>query len=560
MPTVEFSLKDLQSLLGKKIGLQQLEEEGILYAKGEIESKESVGDDFFLKADIKDTNRPDLWSIEGIARQLRGHYCAEEGMPRFAVKKSGIAMNVDKKVERVRAKTVAAVVKNLRFDDSSIKQIMQLQEKMHATFGRNREQVSIGIYDYGRLKPPIKYTTVKPDGIKFVPLDFDREMTPAEILVEHPKGREYGHIIKRFAEYPLVIDSAGNVLSMPPIINSAYTGKITPETRNIFIEITGHRIDRISVALSVLAAALHDRNGSIESVDINYPDKKIVMPDMSPRQLSFNPEYCRRILGIAMSGTEMLRLLRQARYDATAAGKRIAVKYPAYRSDIMHQRDVIEDIAISFGYNIIEPSAPKLATTGSSNALEDFSDAARQLMAGTGCQEIMTFTLTCKESIFDRMLTAGSAAEISNPVSANFSVLRTWLLPGMLGFLADNLHREYPQCIFEVGDCVVPDNRAETRAVNARKLACAITDNKAGYEDISSLLDAFLAGIGLKYKLKAAQHASFIAGRCAAVFAGGECAGIIGEIHPQVLNNFGLEKPAAGFELELGKIFDFILQ
>ncbi len=548
MPVVEFSLKDMQRMLKKKITAKELEEV-ILFAKGEVESVE--GDT--IKVDIKDTNRPDLWSLEGITRELRAHL-GKGGLANYKINKSNFRMVVDKKVEKVRAKTVGAVVKNLRFDDYFIKQIIQLQEKIHQTYGGNRKFAAIGVYDFDRIKFPIKYTTVKPDGIKFVPLEFNEELTPKEILAKHPCGRDYGHLVNQYPEYPLMIDSKGNVLSIPPIINSSYTGKITEKTKNVFIEITGNELRRISIALNVLVTALAERGGQIYSVEIKYPDEKIIRPDLKPQSFALDADYTRRLLGLNLSDKEIIKLLEKSGCDAKP-GKKIIVDYPAYRDDIMHMRDIVEDIAISYGYDKINPDFPKLSTIGSSDKTEEFCDVVRELMIGLGLQEIMTFSLTSKENLFEKMnIAEENICEISNPVSSNWSVLRSWLLPSLLEFLTNNMHIDYPQKIFEVGDCVLLDSSKETKTRNAKKLSAVITNSEVSYEEIASVLDAFLSNLGIKYELRAAVHNSFIEGRSAAVFANNKEIGIIGEIHPLVLNNWKLEKPVIAFELDLEEL------
>jgi phenylalanyl-tRNA synthetase beta chain len=552
MPKIDFSLDDLRSLLKKNIPYDELEERGILFVKGEIEG---FMDDNII-VDIKDTNRPDLWSVEGIARELRGHYGVSEGLPEFKIKSSGISMNVDKKVEKVRAKTVGAVVKGLTFDDEFIKQMIQLQEKIHMTYGRNRGECAIGVYDFDRIVPPVRYTTVAPDGIKFVPLDFEEEMTPGEILEKHPKGREYAHLIDKHDEYPLMIDSEGNVLSIPPIINSVYTGKVSEETKNVFIEMTGHDVERLSVALNVLAAAFYDRGGEVLSVDVNYPDGTIVTPDLTPKEFTFKHMDCRKLLGLDLTDEEIISLLKKARYDVIElkSGK-VKVKYPAYRNDIMHQRDVIEDIAIAYDINNIEPEPPEISTIGGADPKEEFSDTLREVMLGLGFQEVLTFSLINKENLFDKMnQKEGEVCEIANPVSTNWNAIRSRLLPSIMDFLRANLHVEYPQKVFEVGDVVVIDESAETGTKTEKKLACALSDMDAGYEDISSILNAVLRSIGLEYSLKNKDHESFISGRSAEIVAGGKSVGMVGEIHPQVLNNWGIEKPVAVLEIDIENI------
>jgi phenylalanyl-tRNA synthetase beta chain len=551
MPTVEFSLRDLNALLGRELSIDELEE-AVLYVKGELEGFD--GDE--VKLDIKDTNRPDLWSVEGIARELRGHLGLEKGLPELGAEPSGISLEIDPKVEDVRPKAIGAVVEGVSLDDSSIRQLIQLQEKIHLTYGRSRRSVAIGVYDHDRLTPPIRYTTVAPDGIRFVPLEFEEELTPGEILEKHPKGREYGHLIREHPEYPLMIDSAGNVLSVPPIINSSYTGKVTPETRNLFIELTGQEVGRLSLALNVLVAALQDRGGRIKSVRVKYPGEALETPDLTPREFTLSVEYARKTLGLELPPEEMAGLLEKARYSSMLEGDTIRLLYPPYRDDILHQRDVVEDVAIAYGLNNIDPEVPRIPTLGGAQPLEEFSDILREVMVGLGYQEILTFSLTSKEKLFHRMrMEEQEACEIANPVSINWTALRTWLLPSLMEFLASNRHADYPQKVFEVGDVVVPDDEAETRARNLRKLACALTHRRAGYEEASAVLDALLSSLGLDYRLKAAEHPSLIPGRAARVVIGRREVGFIGEVHPEVLNNWGLRMPAAAFELDVTPLF-----
>lgn len=551
MPTVEFSLRDLEGLLGRELSKEELDEV-VLYVKGEMESLD--GDE--VKLDIKDTNRPDLWSVEGIARELKRYLGGEAGPPEFKVSPSGATLEIDRKVEKVRPKAIGAVVRGAALSGASLRQLIQLQEKIHLTYGRNRQEVAIGVYDYDRLVPPIRYTTVAPKGLKFVPLEFDEEMTPREILERHPKGREYGPLVSGYPEYPLMVDSADNVLSIPPIINSSYTGKVTPATENLFIELTGMKIERLLIALNVLVAALGERGGRIQSVEVVYPKEKIITPNLSPRKFRLKPEYAKKTLGLDLKKKEMMVLLGKAGYKAAFADGEILLEYPAYRDDILHERDVIEDIAIAYGLNNIMPLPPRLPTLGGVEPLEDFSDTLRELVIGLGYQEILTFSLNNKNALFSKMsLREAPACEIANPVSANWSALRTWLLPSMMEFLSNNQHVEYPQRIFEVGDVVLPDEKAETRAVNVRKLSCIVSGPTAGYENVSSDLDALLSNLGVSYKLRPVEHASFIPGRTASIVMQNKVIGLIGELHPRVLNNWGLSMPTAGFELEVTPLF-----
>lgn len=548
MPTIDISHKDLCSLVGKNITLKELQERAILYAKGEVEEVE--GDR--LKVDIKDTNRPDLWSTEGIAREIAGRF-GKPGLPEYKTKKSDVKVIIDPKLKNIRPYTACAVARNLNITPDVLSQMIQLQEKVSLTFGRNRKEVAIGVYDLHKIAPPIRFTTTTPEGIRFVPLESTGEMTPRQILEKHPKGREFAYLLADKREYPIFIDNANEVLSIPPIINSDYTGKVTENTKDVFIECSGFDFKFLLPALNVLVTALADRGAQIETVEIQLPGgKKLVTPDLKPKKTKANLDYINRVSGLELNPAQLKKLLEQARYRVKTKGKNFELLYPAYRQDIMHQRDVIEDVVISYGYNNIEPLIPKIPTTGSLGNKERYSESISEILIGLGLQEIMSYTLTNKGNLFTKMNTKPeNTVEIENTVSSNWSVFRTWLLPGLLHFLSRNKHVEYPQKIFEIGDVVLMDPTRETRTRDMRKLSIAISGVSVGYEDISSMLNTLMENLGVKYSLKQCNHNSMIPGRTASIIVNNKQIGFIGEVHPLVLNSWGIEKPVSALEISL---------
>jgi phenylalanyl-tRNA synthetase beta chain len=546
MPTIEVSHKDLCSLVGKKFSVEELKDL-ILYAKGEVD--EINGDS--LKIDIKDSNRPDLWSTEGIAREIKGRI-NPKGCPKYEIKKSDVIVNVDKKNKDVRPYTVCAVVKNMKINLDVLSQIIQLQEKIHTTFGSNRKEIAMGIYDYDRINSPIKFTTFKPEGIKFAPLDYEEEMTLKEILEKHPKGKEFVHLLTGYDEYPIFIDAEGEVLSMSPIINSNYSGKITEKTENAFIECSGFNLKFLIPALNVVVSALADRGAEIQSVKIVYPKKVMVTPDLSPKKATVDIDYVNKVSGLKLTGKEICKLLEQANYDAELKGKNIDLLYPAYRQDIMHPRDIVEDVIISYGYNKIEPVVPKLKTERGIADKEIFSNKVSSIMTTLGFHEILSYTLTNKDNLFSKMnLKEEKIVEIENPVSLNWNVFRNWLLPSLMEFYSNNQHVSYPQRIFEVGDVILIDEKQETKTRDNRKLAVAIADSKVGYKEIASVLDSLLSKLNVKYKLRRTRHDSFIEGRVADIIVREKSIGIIGELHHSFFKNCKVEMPTVSFEIEL---------
>ncbi|MEM7813508.1 MAG: phenylalanine--tRNA ligase subunit beta [Candidatus Aenigmatarchaeota archaeon] len=555
MPKIEVSKTDLEALVGQAIRPKDLEEL-LMTAKVELEGVDPKTG--MLKLDCKDTNRPDLWGVEGIARQLRGSLGKETGVPRYDISKANVILDVDRKVAKIRPLIMAAVVRKLRLDDASIQQLIQLQEKVALTWGRKRRDAAIGVYDFDKITPPVRYTTFKDNEIRFIPLDMTEPLSPREILEQHPKGREYGHLITG-DDFPILIDSKGNVLSMPPIINSAWTGKVTASTKNVFVEVTGWDKRIVRLALNVVATALAERGGELGGVVIKSGSESITTPDLKGGSMQIDAAAVRKVLGLQLSDDEVVKLLRRARYDVKSKGSKLLCIWPGYRADIMHERDVIEDIGIIFGYNEMQPEIPEIYTAGCESAFESFCRDLKGLAIGLGFQEIMTFVLTNKENLFRKMeAPVSSVAEIANPVSASWSVMRSWLIPSVTEFLSRNMHAEYPQRVFEVGDCVVPDEHAETRTRSLRRLCMAISDTKVGYEQIASVLDALMRNLGVPYKLHPCSFSHYIEGRAAEIVSGDETVGMIGEIHPQVLNNWGIEKAVVAAELSVDRLWALV--
>ncbi|AEH24710.1 phenylalanine--tRNA ligase subunit beta [Pyrococcus yayanosii] len=554
MPKFDVSKEDLERLIGKSFTLEEWEDL-VLYAKCELDDVWEENGRVYFKLDSKDTNRPDLWSAEGVARQIRWALGMARGLPEYKVERSDVVVYVDERLKDIRPYGVYAIVEGLKLDEEALRQMINLQEKIALTFGRRRREVAIGIFDFDKVKPPIYYKAAEKTE-RFVPLGFEEEMTLEEILEKHEKGREHGHLIKDKPYYPLLVDSEGNVLSMPPIINSELTGRVTIGTRNVFIDVTGWNLKKIMLALNVVVTALAERGGKIRSVKVVYPDFKIETPDLTPKEFEVELDYIRRLSGLDLSDEQIKELLERMFYEVKLEGGKAKLKYPAFRDDIMHPRDVLEDVLIAYGYNNIEPEEPKLAVQGKGDPFKDFEDAIRELMIGFGLQEVMTFNLTNKEAQFKKMnIPEEEIVEIANPVSQRWSALRKWLLPSLMEFLSMNTHEEYPQRIFEVGLATLIDETRETKTVSEPKLAVAIAHPRANFTEAKEILDSFLRHLGVKYELEETEHGSFIPGRVGRIIVDGREIGIIGEVHPQVLENWGLEVPVVAFELFLRPLY-----
>ena len=554
MPTIEVSHQDLCKFIGKKISIPQLELD-LPYAKCELKEKE--GD--LLKIEVADTNRPDLWGPEGIARELKGHYGLQTGLAKFKVNSSKYVLQMDKAVLAYRPYVACAVVKNCRVTDQGIKDMIQWQEKLTETFGHRRSEVSIGIYDHDKITWPIRFVMMDPDKTAFVPLDFREAMFLRQILSRHPKGQQYGHLLEGLKKYPLFIDAADEILSMPPVINSNHTGKVTHETKNLFIEATGKTWKTVHTALAILAANFHDQGCCVESVVIQNPKKRCVTPDFAPQKITVALDYVNQLSGLGLTKEQTVKLLRKARYDAKAQGKNLLVQYPAYRQDLLHPADVVEDVLVQYGFNNIKPEPPQLITTGKLQPVEELSKHVADILTGLGGQEILSYTLTNKEFLYQKMnLDEQPNIEIHNAVSKNWSIFRTWILPSVMEFLNRNKMREYPQQVFEIGEVVLPDAKAETRSVNPTRICWAQISKDADYTHAKQALDYLFGQLGLEYNVEETEHTSFVKGRVGRVIVKGKKVAYIGEVHPQVLENWGLEMPVCAIELNLTELLEIL--
>ncbi len=572
MPTIDVNYEEFMCLLGTptkksggypvQLGKEKLAEldEILAFVKSEVKLYDT--EEGVLSIEIKDTNRPDLWGVEGLARALRGFLKTGKGLKEYVVGEPIVDVNVDSRVKSIRPFICCAIVKNVKLTDQVIRGLMHLQDKLDQTYGRNRQKTSIGLYDYSLISPPLSYTVVKPDEVSFVPLGYSETMSLAEILERHPKGVEYGYIVKKHKLYPIILDSKRKVLSFPPIINSNDLGRVTDETRHILVEVTGTLHETVLNTLNLVSLALIDQGGKANSATVNYPDvpfyggRKVVTPDFQTKRMELSVEYTCKLLGLKLTGKQIAELLSTAGFGVeNTSDACVTVLVPCYRVDVMHLVDLVEDVAVAYGYNNIEPLWRELPTTGCARPEQRLLDLAREFMVGLGFQEILTYTLTNFESLFDKMNREKTRiVEVANPKVLTMTCLRNWLLPSLMEFFSSNQSVEFPQKIFELGKVTLLDAKKEVRTRDEEWLAAATSHANAGFSEIKSYLDAFFMNLGVDWQLKETVHPSFIEGRVGAAIVNGVNVGVLGEVNPLVLEAWKLENPTAAFEINMQRI------
>lgn len=550
MPVINLRVEKMARFLGRPVAA----EEAAKWLPWLGFDLEEVGGDY-VKVEYN-PNRIDFCSYAGVARALKGFLELETGLPKYHSDEPKITLNVDKAVSDVRPYMLAAVVRDIKLDADDVVELMEMQEDLHWGIGRDRKKASIGIHNLDAVEPPFTYTAVEPASVKFVPLGKTEEMTPKEILEKHEKGLAYRHLIDWASKYPLLVDKHGRVLSMPPIINGELT-RVNENTRNLFLDVTGPSFEAVEKSLKVLATALADMGGKLEKVTVNYPGQTLISPNLEPEKMKLRVSYANKMLGLKLSMDGAVRCLQRCRLDAKVVEEGVLeVTIPPYRIDILHEIDLVEEVAIGYGYYRLEPKIPATITVGEKHPVNKLAETARQIMTGLGFLEVMNFTLTNERIHYEFMrLKPKNPVRLANPVSAEYAIMREMLLPGLLKNLAENKHESYPQRLFEVSDVARVNRRLETMCERRLHLAAVTCHSMANYTEIRAFCEALLANMGTaNWQIREAKHPSFLQGRTAAIQVNDKEVGVLGEIHPQVLNNFGVENPTAAFEIDLEQL------
>lgn len=550
MPSITLNKEEFEKLVGKKLPLDKLKDR-ISMMGTDLDSIEGNEIDVEVFP-----NRPDMLSLQGFARAFSSFIGVKTGLRKYKVEKSGEKVIIDKSCKDIRPYTACAIIKGMKFTDERIKDVIQIQEKLHVTYGRNRKKAAIGIYPCEKITFPITFRADEPRKIKFRPLEYNQELDGLQILSKTSTGREFAHLLEGCKKFPYFIDSKGGILSMPPIINSHDVGKITEDTTDVFIECSGFDFRVLSKCMNIIVAAFADMGGKVFSLDLVYPDGKKVTPDLEPEKMKLDMDYINKWLGLELKQADAKKLLERMGYGYSDNN----VLIPAYRADIMHQVDFAEDIAIAYGYENFKPTIPEVATIGSEDNFELFKRKVCDLLVGLKMIETPTYNLTSFEKQATKMECDVNPIKLKNSISAEFNVLRLWVAPALIEILSSNKHNDYPQNIFGFGTIFKHDSKQETGVLEQERLVVAMCSDDVEYTKIRQVLDYLFDSIDMKYTIEDTDHSSFIPGRVARVKANNKGVAYIGEISPKVLTNWGLQFPVALFELNMTELYEILVK
>ena len=540
MPVVELNYNRLQKLVGGKANKKKIIDT-LPYLGLDIEGETNNE----VRIEYS-PNRPDYSTDYGIAMGLQGLLGIKQGMINLNIKKKeNFSIKVDSSVSKIRPYVTGIVAKNGTIDENTLKQLITMQEDLHFGIGRKRKKSSIGIHDLDKVSFPLTYTTTNRKH-KFIPLNSEKDNSIDEILADSEVGKDYGFILGNSPKVPLIVDSTGNTVSFPPIINAAIT-TVTTKTRNLFVEVTGTNKDDIEDMLSVVATILQSAGFELHAVKIS--GAKNSSPQFKSRKLKIDTELVSNTLGLNLSPSKISASLKKSRLNATVKGKKIECVVPRYRFDIFGPMDLVEEIALGYGIANLEPIMSPSQTLGEKHPTSINLQSIRATLTGLGYMEALNSSLTSKRILYDNTNRDPSKIiSVLDSKSLEHTILRDSLLPGLIDSFSKNIHESYPQKLFEIGTVF-----SNPSSLSEQTHLCAVSSHKdANFSEIKSILQSVAQLIfGKTCETKTATHPTFEKGRFANITIDGKIVGTIGEISQPTKEHFKLREPIVSFELKL---------
>ncbi len=497
-------------------------------------------------------DRPDMLSYHGFKRAFLGFLEKQTGLKKYTLKKpeKDYIVKIESSVKDIRPYTACAIVKGIELNNEKIKEIIEIQEKLHTTIGRKRKKVAIGIYPLEKIKLPITYKALEPDKIRFIPLESEKEMSGLEILQRHSAGKEYAPLLAGKTKFPIFVDDDKNILSMPPIINSQLTGKITEKTREVFVECSGFDFEVLKKCLNIIITTLSEMGGEVYQMQLSG-GKNEITPDLKTKKMKISLKNTNKLLGLDITEKQLQKLLEKMGYDY----KKTEVEIPAWRADILHEVDLIEDVAIAYGYENFVPEIPKISTIGQEDYKEVIKRKISEILSGLNMIEVSNYHLTVKKDQFDLMgipeKQEKGFVELEES-KTDYTILRKNLTHYLLKNLSENIDSEYPQKIFEIGR--VFESEREIKEIE--KLAGAVIPGN--FTEAKQILEYLFRMLDIEIRLDEPTESPthFIDGRVASINLDNKLIGFIGEIHPKILKNWKIKMPLALFEINLDDVFE----
>ena len=513
-------------------------------------------EDTELKIEIT-AEKMDMISTVGIARAINYFRGYETTLPNYELKKGKLEVHVKESANKVRPKTVAAIIRNAPMNQELLDELIEIQEKIHDSFGRHRKKAAIGIYPMDAITFPITFQGEKPEDIIFQPLESETEMSGNQIIKEHETGKKFAHLLNGKEYFPVFRDAKNNILSMPPIINSHTTGRVEAHHQDLFIEVSGHNITHLDNILKVLVSTCIELGCESETLKVKYPDKSVYELSLKSSTDTISLNYVNTLIGIDLKEKDIKKLLPKVQYGfKSIKNGEITVEIPAYKSDVWSDSDIADDIARAYGYNNIIPTLPSVDSIGEELEHSIFRTHIREQLVSLGFLELYTYMLTSAKQQYEMMnIETQEHIRIIDSAEDGINMARTWILPENLKSLTINRKNKYPQKVFECGFTIQKDQTVDTKARDDLHVSVSIAGPESNYTKIKEIVDTLAILNNWKIEFKKSTHTSFIEGRSADIYCNGKYIGVLGEIQPQVLESNNLIVPICSLEVNLEKLF-----
>ena len=499
-------------------------------------------------------DRPDLLSPETLFHGMMPFLHDSPSNPRLSVNPGTISMKVSPELSQIRPVILGAVVRGLDVDDEVIKRLMDHQEKLHFALGRGRKRASIGVHDLSAISPPFRVEATSRD-LSFIPLAMEKEMTIDEILMSHPKGVDYAHLLEGMEKVPIIFDSNDAVLSFPPVINGDHT-TVTTNTRDLFIDVTGLDFRACESALMLVCLQLSVMGGSVESVRVTTCEGDEWSLNGSPVEHIVGRNLVEGILGNSFTDDEIENAIRRMGgiYNGDSSGN-LSISMPRWRFDILHPIDLVEEVAIGHGYDDLAYDVPKAPLTAIPRPDGHLRRRIREALQGLGLIQIQSLTLSNDKDQFESMRWKphGDITRMTNPITIEHTILRQNILPGLMRLLAANRHHELPQGVYELGSVVVNHE-------NRDKFAFLVAENSGGFAALRGRLQSLMRDLGcVSWSLEAMNDGPWLNGRGANIIVDGTKVGECGEVDPHVSETFDLKVPLSGAQIDVATLSSVLI-
>ncbi|MBE6973974.1 MAG: phenylalanine--tRNA ligase subunit beta [Ruminococcaceae bacterium] len=274
------------------------------------------------------------------------------------------------------------------------------------------------------------------------------------------------------------------------------------------------------------------------------------------RELKLEPEKINKLLGTNISREDMVRYLELLEIPVEGD----TIKVPSFRPDLNLMADIAEEIGRSYGYNEIPTTAFRTSTHGGYSAEMLAENKAGQLCRGLGYSEIITYSFV-SPGIFDQIRLPKESAlrnamKIQNPLGEDTSIMRTIALPSMLDILGRNYaYHNKSVKLYELAKIYLP--REGQLPEEPKMLVLGTYGAGVSFFSLKGELEAIMKGLRLPKATYTAvkDNPSYHPGRCAAVYVDGVLLGYMGQVHPLVAANYGLDTEVYCVEVDFSKMF-----